>query len=87
MQFLIVHNYFYYVRLLTLISTSNHMFARAIWDKLPESIFENFEIAQVEWGQFQIFKNHEGDLSHKFLEPNMWLLINHTKPTNTLHWN
>ena len=23
------------------------MFGRAIWDKLPECIFENFEIAQV----------------------------------------
>ena len=23
------------------ISTSNHMFGRAIWDKLPKSIFEN----------------------------------------------
>ena len=29
------------------ISTSNHMFGRAIWDKLPECIFENFEIARV----------------------------------------
>ena len=27
------------------ISTSNHMFGRAIWDKLPKCIFENFEIA------------------------------------------
>ena len=25
------------------ISTSNHMFGRAIWDKLPERIFENFQ--------------------------------------------
>ena len=25
-----------------LISTSNHMFGRAIWDKLPEYIYENF---------------------------------------------
>ena len=25
------------------ISTSNHLFGRAIWDKLPECIFENFE--------------------------------------------
>ena len=56
------------------ISTSNHMFGRAIWDKLPVCIFENF------------FKNHEGDLSQKWPEPNMWLLVNHTKPTNTLHW-
>ena len=30
---------------LNLICTSNHMFGRAIWDKLHERIFENFEIA------------------------------------------
>ena len=28
-----------------------------------------------------------GDLSQKLSEPNMWLLGNHTKPTNTLYWN
>ena len=27
------------------ISTSNYMFVRGIWDKLPKYIFENFEIA------------------------------------------
>ena len=38
-------------------------------------------------GQFGI------DCSTAFLkilkspEPNMWLLVNHTKPTNTLYWN
>ena len=32
------------------------MFGRAIWDKLPESIFENFEIARVTQGQFQNFQ-------------------------------
>ena len=37
------------------ISTTNHMFGRAIWDKLPESIFENFEIALVLLRQFQNF--------------------------------
>ena len=51
------------------------MFGRAIWDKLPECIFENFK--------FKIFKNHEDDLSQKSPEPNMWLLVNQTKPTNT----
>ena len=34
------------------ISTTNHMFGRAIWDKLPESSFQNFEIARVKPGQF-----------------------------------
>ena len=37
-----------------LISTSNHMFGRVIWGKLPECIFENFN--------FEILKNREGDL-------------------------
>ena len=36
----------YYFRIIS-ISTCNHMFGRAIWDKLPECIFENFEIARV----------------------------------------
>ena len=38
------------------ISTSNHMFGRAIWDKLPKCIFENSEIALVKRGQFQNFQ-------------------------------
>ena len=29
------------------------MFGRAIWNKLPERIFKNFEIARVKRGQFQ----------------------------------
>ena len=29
------------------------MFERAIWDKLPECIFENFEITPVKQVQFQ----------------------------------
>ena len=50
-----------------MISSINHMFARAIWDKLHEC-------------NFKIFKNHEGDLSTKLPKSNIWLLINHTKP-------
>ena len=47
---------------------------------MPECIFENFENARMKLQQFQnIF---EGDLSQNWPEPNMWLLINHTKPTN-----
>ena len=30
-----------------LLSTINHTFGRVIWDKLPERISENFEIARV----------------------------------------
>ena len=30
-----------------IIGTSNLIFGKVIWDKLPESIFENFEIARV----------------------------------------
>ena len=32
------------------------MFGRAIWEKLTEYIFENFDIARVKRGQFQIFQ-------------------------------
>ena len=60
------------------------MFGRANWNKLPECIFENFEIVQVKQSNFKIFKNSEGDLSQKSPEPNMRLLVNHTTPTNTL---
>ena len=61
------------------------MFGRAIWDKLPEYIFAFSSFYST---NFKIFKNHEGDLSSTvkdlFPEPNMWLLVNHTKPTNTV---
>ena len=61
------------------------MFGMMIWDKLPECIFKSSEISEE--CDFKIFKYHEGDLSEKLLEPNMWLLVNHTKPMNTLYWN
>ena len=38
------------------ICTSNHMFGRAIRDKLPVCIFENFEAAEVKRQQFQNFQ-------------------------------
>ena len=50
------------------ISTSNHIFWRVIWNQLPECSFENFEISKF-------FKKYELSMS---------LLVNHTKPTNTL---
>ena len=77
----------WYNLLIKSISTSNHMFARGIWDNLLNCIFENFEIVPVKLGQFINFKNHEGDLSQKLPEPNMWLLVKHTKPIKTLYWN
>ena len=36
------------------------MFGRAIWDKLSECIFENFEIARVKRGEFQNFQKSRG---------------------------
>ena len=39
----------------TVISLS-FMYGRATWDKLPESIFENFQIARVKQGKFQNFQ-------------------------------
>ena len=34
------------------------MLGRAIWDKLPEYIFENFEIALVKQQRFQNFGDY-----------------------------
>ena len=42
------------------INTSNHMLGREIWNKLPECIFEKFEIARVKRGQFQNFQKSRG---------------------------
>ena len=61
------------------------MLGRAILNKLPECIFENFENARVKRGHFQVFQTHESDLSQKLPETNMCLLVNHTKPTKTLY--
>ena len=36
------------------------MVGKAIWDELPECIFENFEITQVKRGQFQNFQKSGG---------------------------
>ena len=38
------------------VCTSNHISGRAIRDKLPKCIFENFEIARVKREQFQNFQ-------------------------------
>ena len=42
------------------VSTSNHMFGRAIRDKLLKCIFENFEIARVKLVLFQNIKKSPG---------------------------
>ena len=42
------------------ISTIYRVFGKAIWDKLSECIFENFEIARVKRGQFQKFQKSQG---------------------------
>ena len=58
------------------------MFGRAIWDKLPECIFEDFEIARVKREQFQNFSKIT-----RVIYPKNCLnqLVNHTKPTNNLN--
>ena len=66
------------------VCASKHVFRRAIWDKLPESILKILKLPQKNEGNFKIFKNHEGDLSEKSPEPNMRQLVNHTKSTNTV---
>ena len=65
------------------ISTSNHMFGRVIWDKLPKCIFEHFEVAQGKPGQFQIFQKLWG----WFIPKIALTKRDHTKPKNTLYWN
>ena len=42
------------------ICTSNHMFGRVIWNKLPTCIYEIFEISQVKRRQFQNFWKSRG---------------------------
>ena len=53
----------------------------------PSVFFKTLKLPEWNQGNFKIVKNHKGDLSEKSAEPNMWLLFNHTKPTNTLYWN
>ena len=36
------------------------MFVRAIWDKVSECIFENFEVSRVKQGQFQNVRKLRG---------------------------
>ena len=42
------------------VCTSNHIFGRAIWDKLLKCISENLEIAPWQQGQFQNFQKSPG---------------------------
>ena len=74
------------------ISTSNHIFfleggGGGIWDHWGEWFFYNFEIARVKRDQFQNFQKAQGWISLKIPEPDLWLLFNHTKPTNTSYCN
>ena len=70
-----------------IISTSNHMFGRAICDKLPKCIFENFEIARVKRRVISKFSKIPRVIYPRNLPNQTCLLFNHTKPTNTLYWN
>ena len=56
------------------ICTGNYMFGRAIWDKLPECIFENFEIAWVKRGQFQNFQKSRGWLIPKIIRTKLLVI-------------
>ena len=55
------------VTIIQVISTSNRMFGREIWDKLHACIFENFEIARLKQGQFQNFQKSRGHFNPKFV--------------------
>ena len=52
------------------ISTSNHMFGKAIWNKLPKCVFESFETARVKREPFQNFQKLQ-IYPKKPPEPNM----------------
>ena len=54
-----------------------------------ENIFENLEITRVKWGQFQHFQKSRRWFIPKITRTKhvVTVLVNHTKLTNTLHWN
>ena len=61
------------------------MFGRVICYKLPECIFENFEIGRVKREQFKNFPKSRGLFIPKVARTNMWVLVNHTNSTNILY--
>ena len=44
--------YYKYYNITIIMSTNNQMFINAIWDKVSECIFENFEVSRVKQEQF-----------------------------------
>ena len=52
---------------ITLVSTSNHMFGRAIWNKLREKFLKILELPESDKHNSKIFKNFKGDLSQKIV--------------------
>ena len=59
-NYIVNNNSLLYIMAFRLISNNNHIFGRAIWNKLPKCIFQNFEISQVKQGQFQNFQKSGG---------------------------
>ena len=45
--------YYKYYNITIIMSTNNQMFINAIWDKVSECIFENFEVSRVKQEKFQ----------------------------------
>ena len=56
------------------VSTSNYMSGRAIWDKMPEYIFENFWNCPSKMKQFQNFQKSQGWFIPKIAWTNYWLI-------------
>ena len=50
-----------------MICTSNHMFGRAVWDKLLSPILKILKLLEKNEGYFKVLKNHEGGLSQESL--------------------
>ena len=62
------------------------MLGRAIWNKLPQCIFENFENVRVKRREFQIFQNLRGWFIAKIARNKHVITnkVNHTKPIKTV---
>ena len=63
------------------------MFGRAIGMNCLSAFLKILKLPKWNKGNFKILKNNNGDLSQKSPKPNMFLLINHTNPKNSLYWN
>ena len=53
----------------------------------PSAFLKILKLVEQNKGNLKIFQNHKSDLSPKLPGPKMWVLVNRTKPINTLYLN